>query len=445
MTIIATAAPLHTLGASRSAEAAVRTTSSQPVDAAAMESIAAGIAAQAVIALGAFNVMAAMLRTPERGPLSADDAKTVIAGLPGGVLIGPAGVQRQQLMERAATLSETGMRQAVSNGAQAAPESLKAGTEQAMVRQLAAAGTDSQRQGRLNQLLGAVAAGALAPRVPSADELLVLRDSGVLEPRSGMAAELDRMMAMAPEERAEKTRTEAMFAMMVLLMTLLMELGAQDREHSAEAMLKAEAFVKSAGERLVASAVEHRTGAAIALGTTVAIGAAGVGVMGAGAFKNVKSINHNERVAINHNRAADQQALGLAQGQTRVAGGQASAGQQNVLSANGHRTAAAESYAKHGMNTTRNAVMTSGGQSVAQMGGSAANVAQADADTKAAEQQRIKDNLSKSAEVSQKTAESRQQEAAKARESTEETRRQLMALGDAQAATRDAITRNFGA
>jgi hypothetical protein len=128
-----------------------------------------------------------------------------------------------------------------------------------------------------------------------------------------------------------------------------------------------------------------------------------------------------------------------------VAGGRTSAGQGEVLGASGHRTAAADAYAKHGMNTTRNAVVTSGGQSMAQMGNSAGNVAQADGDAKAAEESRIKDNLSQAAEVSRKTSENQQQEAVKARESTDEVRRQLAALGDTQAATRDAITRNIGA
>jgi hypothetical protein len=415
------------------------------IDAGAMDKIASELLAQMAVAGAALGAVLGTLRLPTREALSAGEARKVIDGLPAGSLIGSISAQRQQLMERAATLTETGVRQAVANGANESPERLKAGTEHAMLKTLAEAKNEAEANGHFRAAFDSIASGTHRIAVPDSGALEALRDSGLLEDSAVLSSQLDALIAMHPDERVEKSRTDAVFAMMVLLMTLLMALSETDRKQGAASLIKAEAFVKAAGERLVASAEEHKKGAAIALGTTVAIASAGLGTMAYGAAKNVKSIQGNERNAIQHTRAADRQALGLAEGQTRVAGGRTSAGQGEVLGASGHRTAAADAYAKHGMNTTRNAVVTSGGQSMAQMGNSAGNVAQADGDAKAAEESRIKDNLSQAAEVSRKTSENQQQEAVKARESTDEVRRQLAALGDTQAATRDAITRNIGA
>ncbi|MGE6332985.1 hypothetical protein [Stenotrophomonas sp. NPDC077659] len=429
----------------RPAEATTRTEAAKAIDAGEMDRTATQVLAHAGGVAAAPGGLVTTLRAPVRDAVSAGEARTVVEGLPTGSLIGPASVQRQQLMERAATLSEAGVRQAVANGANEGPERLKAGTEYAMLKTLAEAPDDGVRQAHVDSVFAGITSRLVQVRVPDTAALEALRANGRLEEGMALSSGLDTLIAMSPEERVERTRTDAMFAMMVLLMTLLMALSETERNQSAQSLIKAEAFVKAAGERLVTSAEEHRKGAAVALGTTVAVAGAGLGTMGYGAARNVKSIRTNERGAINHTRAADQQARGLAEGQTRVSGGRTSPGQEQVLSASGHRTAAAESYAKHGMNTTRNAVVSSGGQSLAQMGNSAGNVAQADGDAKAAEQSRIKENLSQAAEVSRKTAENQQQEAVKARESTDEVRRQLAALGDTEAATRDAITRNIGA
>lgn len=415
------------------------------IDASAMDKIASELLAQMAVAGAALGAVLGTLRLPTREALSAGEARKVIDGLPAGGLIGPISAQRQQLMERAATLTETGVRQAVANGANESPERLKAGTEHAMLKTLAEAKNEAEANGHFRAAFDSIASGTHRIAVPDSGALEALRDSGLLEDSAVLSSQLDALIAMHPDERVEKSRTDAVFAMMVLLMTLLMALSETDRKQGAASLIKAESFVKAAGERLVASAEEHKKGAAIALGTTVAIAGAGLGVMAYGTSKNVKSIDRNELNAVGHSQKANKQALDLASGEAKAGGGAMSAGQKDVLTGGGSRTAAATNHAQHARNTAQNSMPIAAGQSTTQMGNAAGNVAQADGDAKAAEESRIKENLTQAAEVSRKTSENQQQEAVKARESTDEVRRQLAALGDTQAATRDAITRNIGA
>ncbi|GEM_PF-2792383 len=414
------------------------------IDAGAMDKIASELLAQMAVAGAALGAVLGTLRLPVREALSASEARKVIDGLPAASLIGPISAQRQQLMERAATLTETGQRQAVDNGANEAPERLKAGTESTMLKALAGMGGLDEARAYMDTVFDSIATGALAVGVPDTASLVALRQSGRLEEGTVWTTGLDMLIDMDADERVEKTRTDAVFAMMVLLMTLLMALSENERFMSAASTLKVESFIMAAGERFVASAVEHLKGAWAQAGVAIATMAVGLAAVGVATFKNVGSLKNNELKAIDQTRQADNVAAGLSAGKTKVPGAMG-AGQGDVLGANGMRTAAATKHAQHSVNATRNALVTTGGQSTIQMANPTGNIAQADGDVKAAEEMRIKENLTQAAEVNRKTSENQQQEAVKARESTDEVRRQLAALGDTQAATRDAITRNIGA
>ncbi|MEI2260078.1 hypothetical protein OHC51_03715 [Stenotrophomonas indicatrix] len=388
------------------------------------------------IAASAHSEVHSGMREPQREALQASEMAVVLAALAGQ----PVSVHERvvpkihEVMVRAATITDAGFRMAVANGGVAAPERLKAGGESAALRAQIDGFVSEVTQGKFNGLQ------------VSTEALERLLKSGQLDGAPGLRRELASMLTMDEADRIQRSRSDAMFALMVMLMTLIMHMAEKDRNQGAVALGKSEDFIKAMGEAMIGAAREHYKGAVIAFAVGATIAVAGVVAAGAAAYKNVQSSKANEVGAIEDHKMADKLAYDGHLGQTASPGnGQMSSDQRAVLDANGHRSAAGLKQAQHHMNLTQNGVLTQGGQAMGQMSHGAGNIAQADGDLKAAEQTRIQENFRKSSEVSKATADNQMQRANEENSVVRDFQAKLSSIMDEGASTADAFTRNMGA
>lgn len=309
-----------------------------------------------------------------------------------------------------------------------------------------AGGAAAALRAQMDAFVDAHSGGRIAGLRTDTRGLQGLRENAQAQQATELTSKVDTLLALDGPERDEQTRSDAMFALMVLLMTLLMEMAEQDRNQGAAALQKSEDFVKVMGQKLVDSAEKHRTGAIIAFATTATIAVAGLAASGFAAAKNVKSIASNERGAVVHQQKAAKLDFDAAQGTARSPGGASmNQSQQSVLQANSHRTAAALQSAKHNMNLTQNQLLTQGGQSAGQISYSAGNIAQAELDVQAAEETRISENFRKAAEVSKSTADNQSQRSTEESRLVADIRQSLSAILDEQANTANTFTGNLSA
>lgn len=225
------------------------------------------------------------------------------------------------------------------------------------------------------------------PASPTRAELESLRPQ--LHAAPHLQAEVDNALRMSDKERLEGFASDPRFAFVLQLLSMLLALAATQRAQGAAMIEFADRAIHAMGDRLVSSATERRTGAIIALTVATAVAGAGVAVSGAAAARNVRSIKNNELVAHKYNAAADKTMLKHAEGATVApAGKRAELEHNTVLRATNQRNQANELQARHARNASQNAVATQGGHAVGQTAGSAGNIANAEYEVNAAEQNR---------------------------------------------------------
>lgn len=372
------------------------------------------------------------LRGTLREPVNGSEIMTLQGTLGGIDAVMPLVLAQHGATGRAANITDQGFRLAIASGGVEDPGRTKQSTEFAALRI------------EMDRFVHDVTGGTVDGLHPSTTSLRALRESGLMDGAPLMSDELDKMLIMNDDDRVEQTRTDAMFSLMVLLMTLLMDMAEKDRTQAAVSLQKSESFVQAMGEKMVSSAKEHYKGAVIALATTGVIAVAGLAVGAFAAAKNVQSIKGNERAGIARQREAADIELGQAKGLAKAGPGESpKLAQSDVVKANNLRHQAALASAKHNMSFTQNAPVTQAGQAMTSLGNSAGSIVQSDGDVKAAEQSRIQENFRKHAETTKTTADNGERRAQEESGQVNDFRQRLSQIMDEMAATASNMTANI--
>lgn len=362
-----------------------------------------------------------MPRSPERAPTTAAEVPALLRGMQGVDMAECAADEVREMMGRTSRLVDGAFNAAAKGGAEPA----------AVREQLSAFHADvTATPGGLDGIVGS---------------LSELRDSGLLDSGDtpSLKAKLDELLAVDKETLIEQTRSDAMLALMVLLMGLLMLMKEVDRNLATAALIKAESFVAEAGERMVESAEKHALGAIIALSISAAVAMAGVTASGFGAYKNVQSFKSNSRIGIDKTARAENVKSGQAEGLASAGKGTApNQAQTTVAGSNRLNVDSRLADVKHSMNASENAIWLQGGQSLGQLGNGAGSVAQSQADVEASRQTRLQQNLQKAADTAKAESDQGNRRADEQRSMQSQMESRLSNILDESHGTIDAIGRN---
>jgi len=277
--------------------------------------------------------------------------------------------------------------------------------------------------------------------LPTQSELDAAR--GLLENAPELSAAADRMAKMDEGERLIQFATDPRFAYMLLIISMLIRMVASQREQGAAMLQFSERSVQAMGEAMVAGAQERRTGAIIGLVTVVAIGAAGVGLGGYAAKRSISNIKANQGGAAKLSGEVTNRHLNGVRGKS-AEGGKSEAQNHSTAQNNQKEPGYAEHLqARYAHKMSQNSVIQQGGMAVNTSAQSAAQIANAEYDVRAAEEMRIQETQRQNSETGRKINENVTEQSRKGDEERKMTFEMLKQILQAEYEARSEIARNL--
>jgi len=240
--------------------------------------------------------------------------------------------------------------------------------------------------------------------------------SGLFEHTPALAETHERLARMGEQERLMEFQSSANSAYLLLIIAMLMNMMASQREQGAEMLKFAERSVAAMGKAGIETATERRTGAIIGFVAVVVIGALAVGMGVYAAGISSKSTGHNQKLAMESNaRAASRHVNGLKMDNTK--GTTQSAAQKGIQDSQTETARAEQLQAAHAKVMYRASAIQQAGMAVGNSGQSAAQIANAQFEVRAAELIAVQEKARNNAETERKVNDNAAQTSGKTEES----------------------------